>query len=74
MVEHLGHFVQSPSGISRLRDLPDVSLGFLTKVVSAFAGGGVTAGSTVSNPSVFFVNEVVAMARSFGGDFGCVER
>jgi hypothetical protein len=31
----------------------EVSLGFLVNVVSLLAGGGVTAGSTVSNPNVF---------------------
>src|SRR5580765_6047839 len=59
MVSHLGHLVQSPSGMSFLRCLPP-SLGFLRNVVSVLAGGGVTAGST-SKPSDFLVNEVVAI-------------
>src|SRR5215831_13817374 len=58
MVLHLGHFVQSPSGISRFLDF-EASLGFLTNVVFPVAGGGVTAGSTVSKPSVFLFNAVV---------------
>src|SRR5437899_13006104 len=62
IASHLGHLVQRPSGISRLRDLPPPSLGFLAKAVSALAGGGVTAGSPLlSKPSVFLVNEVVAI-------------
>ena len=62
MVEHFGHFVQSPSGISRLRvlDLPELILGFFGSCVIADSGG-VNAGSMVSNPSVFFVNEVVSI-------------
>src|SRR2546422_5580724 len=64
IVEHFGHLLQSPSGISFLRDLPEPSFGFLTKPVSAVAGGGVTAGSTVSSPKLFFVNEVVAITAS----------
>jgi hypothetical protein len=61
-VLHFGHLVHKPSGISRFLDL-DVSRGFFVKVVTdpVEAGGGVTAGSTVSSPSVFLVNEVVAM-------------
>ena len=47
--------------MSRFLDFAVASLGFLTKVVSAPEGGGVTAGSTVSNPRVFFVIEVVAI-------------
>src|SRR5579862_6976789 len=62
MVLHLGHLVQSPSGISRFLDLADASFGFLAKVVWLFAGGGVTAGSAVSSPRVFFVNKVVAIS------------
>jgi hypothetical protein len=46
--------------MSRFRDLAETSFGFLTKLAAALeAGGGVTAGSAVSNPSDFFVNEVV---------------
>jgi hypothetical protein len=37
-------------------------LGFLTKVVLDVTGGGVTAGSAVSSPSVFFVKKVVAIS------------
>src|SRR5512132_2548691 len=59
IVSHFGHLVQRPSGISFFRCLPP-SFGFFRKVVSLFAGGGVTAGST-SKPRVFFVNEVVAI-------------
>src|SRR5262245_40583650 len=61
MAEHLGHLVQMPSGISRFLDLEPPILGFLMNVVSVLGGGGVTAGSTVSSPSVFLENEVVAM-------------
>src|SRR5438094_230250 len=63
MVLHLGHFFHSPSGISRLRDFAP-SFGFLTKVVCPVAGGGVTAGSAVSNPSVFLLNAVVLIKLS----------
>src|SRR6266850_8110995 len=63
IVLHLGHLVHRPSGISRFLDLRD-TLGFLTKVVLLVAGGGVTAGSAVSRPSVFLVKDVVAMLSS----------
>src|SRR5262249_49560613 len=60
MASHFGHLVHRPSGISRLRDLPEPSLGFLTKLVAELeAGGGVTAGSDVSSPNDFLLNEVV---------------
>src|SRR6476646_3906912 len=62
IVPHLGHLVHSPSGISRFFDLAAASFGFLTKVVFLLTGGGVTAGSAVSSPSVFFVNKVVAIS------------
>src|ERR1051326_1463095 len=66
MLSHFGHFVQRPSGISRLRDLPPPSLGFLVKPVSELDGGGVTAGSTLfSKPNVFLVNEVVAIKLAY---------
>src|SRR5579862_355947 len=62
IVLHLGHLVHKPSGISRFFDLAP-SFGFLANVVVVVgAGGGVTAGSVVSNPSVFLVNEVVAIS------------
>src|SRR5436189_29549 len=66
MFEHLGHLVQRPSGISRFLDLLEPSFGFFTKLVSvaAVVGGGVTAGSTVSNPRVFLLNELVAIIQS----------
>ena len=60
IVLHLGHLVQSPSGISRFFDF-EANRGFLTKVLLFEAGGGVTAGSAVSNPRDFFENEVVLM-------------
>jgi hypothetical protein len=60
IVEHFGHFVQSPSGISRFFDFPAPSFGFLANAVSVLlAGGGVTAGSTDSVPGIFFVIDVV---------------
>jgi hypothetical protein len=62
MVSHFGHFVQSPSGMSRFLDLPAPSLGFLGNVASLSVGVGVNAGSTVSRPSDFLVKEVVAMS------------
>ena len=49
----LGHLVQSPCGISRLRVAPGVT-GFFSIAFSTSAGGGVTAGSAVSRPKVFF--------------------
>ena len=61
MVPHRLHLVQSPSGISRFLGLFEASLGFFMKLVLPVTGGGVTAGSIVSRPRVFFVNEVVAM-------------
>src|ERR1051325_7894550 len=61
IVLHLGHLVHNPSGISRFLDLAPASLGFLAKGGLLFTGGGVTAGSAVSSPSVFFVNMVVAI-------------
>src|SRR6516225_4311224 len=61
IVLHLGHFVHNPSGISRFFDFAAANFGFLTKVVLWFAGGGVTAGSAVSSPRVFFVNKVDAI-------------
>src|SRR5258706_994395 len=65
MVLHFGHLVHRPSGISRFLDL-DASRGFLANVVGALGGGGgVTAGSVVSRPSDFLVNEVVAIAHEF---------
>src|SRR5689334_3060402 len=60
IASHLGHFVQSPSGISFFFCLLPPSLGFLRNVVSVLVGGGVTAGST-SKPNDFLVNEVVAI-------------
>jgi len=60
-VEHFGHFTQRPSGISFLRAFELESFGFLTKLVFEFGGGGVTAGSTLSRPNDFFVNDVVAI-------------
>src|SRR5437773_11085848 len=70
MVEHFGHFVQRPSGISFFRDLVPASFGFFAKVFSAGCGGGgvtagVTAGSEVSSVSVFFVKVVVAIWGSY---------
>src|SRR5579871_5078210 len=63
MVLHLGHLVHRPSGISRFLDLAEPSF-FLANVVAVVgAGGGVTAGSAVSKPSVFLVNEVVAISQ-----------
>src|SRR5438046_10233643 len=68
IVAHFGHFVHNPSGISRFLDLVEPSFGFLLKAASAPAGGGVTAGSTVSSPRVFLEKVVVAMIRrSVGG-------
>jgi hypothetical protein len=64
---HFGHFVHNPSGISRLRDLRLGSFGFFTKVAVSVAGGGVTAGSDVSSPSVFFVKEFVAIVKGLEG-------
>src|SRR5258706_5552315 len=68
MLAHFGHFFQSPSGISRLRDLLEPSFGFFTKAVSELvcAGGGVTAGSTVSRPRVFLLNDEVAIIQILG--------
>src|SRR5258706_5336166 len=67
MLLHLGHLVHKPSGISRFLDFAPLIFGFLAKVVLPVEGGGVTAGSAVSRPSVFFVNEVVAILRKVEG-------
>jgi hypothetical protein len=65
-VAHLGHFVQSPSGISRFRDFAEVSFGFFVKAVPGLvAGGGVTAGSTDSVPGIFFVKELVLIQSRY---------
>src|SRR3954468_24173264 len=65
MVEHFGHLTQRPSGISFLRDLEEVSFGFLAKLVAVLGGGGgVTAGSTLSRPNDFLVKDVVAICLS----------
>src|SRR4051812_35747488 len=66
MVEHLGHLVQRPSGISFLRDFVPASFGFFANAfsVAPCVGGvtaGVTAGSELSNVSVFLVKVVVAI-------------
>jgi hypothetical protein len=61
MVAHFGHFTHKPSGISFLRAFELESFGFLTKPVFELGGGGVTAGSTLSTPSDFLVNDVVAI-------------
>ena len=42
-----------------MRDLAPPSLGFFRKDVSVLVVGGVTAGSVVSNPSVFLKKVVV---------------
>src|SRR5258706_3280070 len=64
IVSHVGHLVQSPSGISRFLvfDLPVPSLGLRVNV-GDLPVGGVKAGSTVSMPSSFFVNVVVSMSH-----------
>jgi len=46
-------------------DLEAVNFGFFAKVALPVLGGGVTAGSMVSVPRDFFVNEVVAMISTF---------
>ncbi len=59
---HLGHLVQSPSGMSRLRPFVETGFGFLANGTA----GGVVAGtvSVGSRPSIFLVNEVVAILES----------
>jgi hypothetical protein len=53
--------------MSRFRDLRLGSLGFLANVAWLVTGGGVTAGSAVSSPSVFFVKVVVSILRKVAG-------
>jgi hypothetical protein len=53
--------------MSRLRDLRLGSLGFLVNVVCGLTGGGVTAGSAESNPSVFLLKVVVAILTKVEG-------
>jgi hypothetical protein len=65
IVLHLGHFVHKPWGISFFLDFAAPSFGFLANVVVVVGGGGVTAGSAVSTPRGFLVNEVVAMSGEF---------
>jgi hypothetical protein len=61
--------------MSRFRDLRPGSFGFLANVVLLVTGGGVTAGSAVSSPSVFFVKEVVVIVKTVGGqEFGVAGR
>src|SRR5208282_6597315 len=60
-VLHFGHFVHSPSGMSRFLDLEPVGLSFLGNGGALLADGGVNAGSTVSAPSFFLVKVVVAI-------------
>src|ERR1700733_12088540 len=62
IVSHVGHFTQSPSGMSRffVLDFPEPRRGFLGSAVILCAGG-VNAGSITSMPIDFFVNEVVSM-------------
>jgi hypothetical protein len=64
MLSHLGHFVQSPSGISRFFDFELPSFGFRKNVVSADGGGGDDGGSRVSNPTFFFVKLVVVIGEA----------
>jgi hypothetical protein len=66
MVSHFGHFLHRPSGMSRFRDLRLGGFGFFTKVVVGGAGGGVTAGSADSIPSVFLLKDVVAILTKAG--------
>jgi hypothetical protein len=47
--------------MSRFRDLRLGGFGFFTKVLLGGTGGGVTAGSTDSIPSVFLLKDVVAI-------------
>src|SRR5207249_12147536 len=61
IVAHFGHLVHKPSGMSRFLDLVEPSFGFLAKAAPALAGGGVTAGSTVSRPRDFLMKLVVAI-------------
>ena len=67
IVAHFGHLVHRPSGMSRFRDLRLGSLGFLANVVLGVTGGGVTAGSADSSPSVFLVKVVVAILTKVEG-------
>jgi hypothetical protein len=46
-------------------DFEEASFGFFAKEAFPVLGGGVTAGSIVSVPRDFFVNEVVAMLSWF---------
>jgi hypothetical protein len=50
-----------------LRAFEEESFGFFAKEVAALFGGGVTAGSTLSRPSDFFVKELVAIFSTGDG-------
>src|SRR5258706_3636625 len=67
IVAHVGHLVQSPSGISRflVLDLPEPSLSFLVKA-GALPVGGVKAGSAISRPRVFLVTLVILVVSMSG--------
>ncbi len=62
-MEHLGHFVQRPSGISRFLDFEAAIFGFFGKAAADVADGGVTANSGDSRPSDFLVKDVVAIIK-----------
>jgi hypothetical protein len=64
IVEHFGHLVHKPSGISRFFDFAVASFGFLGKLEFGIGAGGVTAGSPDSNFNAFLVKEV-AMLKHF---------
>ncbi len=53
--------------MSRFLDFELVSFGFLVKLVGVSDVGGVTAGSTVSKPRVFFLKDVVAISFELMG-------
>ena len=62
-MEHLGHFVQRPSGISRFLDFEAAIFGFFGKAAAEETDGGVTANSDVSKPNDFLVKDVVAIIK-----------
>jgi hypothetical protein len=62
---HLGHFVQSPSGMTRFRGPPVKGRGRFSITCSEAPDKGVTVGSLASTPGILWV---VNLVSCFSGD------